>query len=70
MGSTMSRIGANVTGAALKALTLRPLSIEVRMLMLAVTVGAVLYTVMFSGISPVHDSAHGFRHSILSVICH
>lgn len=47
-----------------------PVSVEIRLLALAVTVGAVLYVALFSGMAPVHDVTHSLRHSILTVACH
>ena len=49
---------------------LTPMSPQGRLAALAVFGAAVIYTVLFSEIAPVHDATHHLRHSILSIPCH
>ena len=70
MIGTISRAASRVAGGRISGLVLMPVSAEARLIGLALVVGAVLYTVFFSGIGPVHDVTHEIRHSMLSVPCH
>jgi cobalt transporter subunit CbtB len=46
------------------------LSLPVQLTVVAFLAGIVLYTTLFSGYSPIHDTLHELRHSLMFIPCH
>jgi len=46
------------------------LSLPMQLTMVAFLAGIVLYTTLFSGYAPVHDTLHELRHSLMFIPCH
>ncbi len=71
MTSFISRVGAGVISVREIAVrTLAPVGPEARLAGLVLFVGAMVYTVLFAEIAPIHDATHHLRHTVLSLPCH
>jgi cobalt transporter subunit CbtB len=48
----------------------RVLSLPAQLTAIAFLVGIVLYTALFSGYPPAHDTLHEIRHALMFIPCH
>ncbi len=46
------------------------LSLPVQLTAVLFLAGVVIYTALFSGYAPVHDSLHELRHALMFIPCH